>query len=205
MSTAPGTQVRRPGRPAQFDRDRALTELCLLFWTKGYEAATQEEMLAATGLSSSTLYRSFGTKPDILAATLTRYLAWADAMFAPLEDGHQGVADVQAFLTNLRAQFQSTMATAGCLAWNTMQDPINDDPRIKTLTDRHMQRLRAGLTAALGRAVDAGELTPSAPGYLVDVLRAGVLGIQARGRAGEVDDALTLLDGLVALLDRGEQ
>jgi AcrR family transcriptional regulator len=161
-------------------------------------------MLAATGLSSSTLYRSFGTKVDILAAALARYLAWADEMFAPLEHGRRGVADVHAFLDHIRAQFGSPMSAAGCLVWNTMQDPINRDPRIKTLTDRHMQRLRRGLTVALQRAADAGELPPSAPKNLAEALRAGVLGVQGRSRAGDTEDAITLLDGLRALLGRGQ-
>jgi len=203
MSRIPVTG-RGPGRPAQFDRDRALTELVWLFWSRGYDAATQEEMLAATGLSSSTLYRSFGTKADILEAALARYLAWADEMFAPLEHGRRGVADVHTFLDHIRAQLGGPMSTAGCLVWNTTQDPINGDPRIKTLTDRHMQRLRRGLTAALRRAADAGELPPSAPKHLAEALRAGVLGVQARSRAGDTADAITLLDGLRALLGPGE-
>lgn len=203
MST-PTASPRRPGRPAQFDRDNALAALLWLLWSKGYDAATQEEMLAATGLSSSTLYRSFGTKADILEAALALYLAWADEMFAPLEHGRRGVADVNAFLDHLEAQLDSPMSTAGCLVWNTMQNPINGDPRIKTLTERHMQRLRRGLTAALQRAADAGELTPSAPTYLADALRAGVLGVQARGRAGDIEDAIIMLDGLRGLLGRNE-
>lgn len=202
MST-PTASRRRPGRPAQFDRDNALSALLWLLWSKGYDAATQEAMLAATGLSSSTLYRSFGTKADILEAVLARYLAWADEMFAPLEHGHHGVADVNAFFDHLQALLGGPLSTAGCLVWNTMQNPISDDPRIKALTERHMQRLRDGLTAALQRAADAGEVPPSAPKYLADALRAGVVGVQARGRAGDIDDAITMLDGLRALLGHG--
>jgi TetR/AcrR family transcriptional repressor of nem operon len=204
MSSTTDAGPRRPGRPAQFDRDSALAALLWLLWSKGYDAATQEEMLAATGLSSSTLYRSFGTKADILEAALAQYLAYLDEMFAPLEHGRRGVADVHAFFDHLQAQFEGPMCNAGCLAWNTMQNPINGDPRIKTLTERHMQRLRRGLTAALQRAADAGELPPSAPEYLADALRAGVLGVQARGRAGDAADAITLLDGLRGLLGRNE-
>jgi TetR/AcrR family transcriptional regulator, transcriptional repressor for nem operon len=203
MSSTPVVGSRRPGRPAQFDRDNALSELLWLLWSKGYDAATQEEMLAATGLSSSTLYRSFGTKANILEAALALYLALLDEMFAPLEHGRRGVADVNAFFDHIRAQLEGPMSTAGCLAWNTMQNPINGDPRIKILTERHMQRLRRGLTAALQRAADAGELPPSAPTYLADALRAGVLGVQARGRAGDTADAITLLDGLRGLLGHG--
>ena len=203
MST-PTASPRRPGRPAQFDRDSALSALLWLLWNKGYDAATQEEMLAATGLSSSTLYRSFGTKADILEAALTRYLAWADAMFTPLEHGRAGLADVCAFFDNLQALLGGPLSTAGCLMWNTMQNPINGNSRINALTELYTRRLRAGLTGALQRAADAGEALPSKPQTLADALRAGVVGVQARARAGEVEDAITMLDGLRALLGQGE-
>src|SRR6516165_4480441 len=134
MST-PTASPRRPGRPAQFDRDNALSALLLLLWSKGYDAATQEEMLAATGLSSSTLYRSFGNKADILEAVLKRYLAAVDAMLAPLERGRRGTEDVHAFLDHIRAQLDGPMSTAGCLVVETMQESVNRDPRIKSLTD----------------------------------------------------------------------
>ncbi|MBB4855120.1 AcrR family transcriptional regulator [Mycobacteroides chelonae] len=205
MSNIPDTPARRPGRPARFDRDDSLTALVLLLWSRGYDAATQEEMLAATGLSSSSLYRSFGNKADVLEAALARYLAWADAMFAPLEHGHRGVADVHAFFDHLQTQLDGPLSNAGCLVWNTMQNPINDDPRIKTLTEQHMQRLRQGLTAALRRAAAAGELPASAPKNLADALRAGVLGVQARARSGDTADAITMLDGLRTMLDHDER
>src|ERR1700741_3045154 len=203
MSTPP-TSPPRPGRPAHFDRDNALAALLWLLWSKGYDAATQEEMLGATGLSSSTLYRSFGTKADILEAALVRYLQWSDGMLAPWERGQAGVADVCAFFGNLEAQLAGPLSSAGCLVWNTMQNPINGNPRIKTLTEQYMRRLREGLTGALQRAADAGEALPSAPESLADALRAGVIGVQARGRAGDIEDAITLLDGLRGLLGRNE-
>src|ERR1700756_977267 len=104
MSTPTVAAIRRPGRHEQLDRHNALAAPLRLLSRKGYDAATQEEMLAAAGLSSSTLYRSFGTKADILEAALASYLVLLDEMFAPLERGQAGVADVCAFFGNLEAQ-----------------------------------------------------------------------------------------------------
>src|SRR6201996_1128558 len=137
MSSTPVASSRRPGRPAQFDRDNALSALLWLLWSKGYDAATQEEMLAATGLSSSTLYRSFGTKADILEAALALYLAWADEMFAPLEHGRRGVADVNAFFDHLQALLDGPMSPAGCLGGTPSQNPISGAPRIRARTEGH--------------------------------------------------------------------
>ncbi|WP_083667454.1 TetR/AcrR family transcriptional regulator [Mycobacterium sp. SP-6446] len=194
---------RRPGRPPQFDRQCALDALLMLFWRKGYDAATQEEMLAATGLSSSTLYRSFGTKADIMHTVLQNYVDSACAMLIPLERGRAGAADVHAFLDEVEELIRGPMGTAGCLAVETMRDPINRDPRIKSLTDGHLRRMRRGLRGALRRAEAAGELaqaTPSTPARLADALQAGVLGALARARSGDAEHALALLRGVRALL-----
>jgi TetR/AcrR family transcriptional regulator, transcriptional repressor for nem operon len=197
------TTRRRPGRPAQFDRQRALDALLMLFWSKGYEDATQEEMLIATGLSSSTLYRSFGTKADILHTVLQRYVDSASAMLVCLERGGAGIADVHAFLDQVEDLIRGPMGTSGCLAVETMRDPINRDPRIRSVIDGHLRRMRRGLCAALRRAVAAGEFpraTSSTPARLADALQAGVLGALARARSGDAAHALVLLRGVRALL-----
>ena len=175
----------------------------MLFWRKGYDAATQEEMLVATGLSSSTLYRSFGTKADILHTVLQNYVDSASAMFFPLERGRAGTADVHAFLDQVEELIRGPMGTAGCLAVETMRDPINRDPRIKSVTDGHLRRMRHGLHAALQRAVAEGELAQAAQSTsarLADALQAGVLGALARARSGDAEHARELLRGVRALL-----
>lgn len=194
---------RTPGRPAQFDRQRALDDLLALFWRKGYAAATQEEMLSATGLSSSTLYRTFGTKSQILKAVLDRYGATADVMFAPLSDGTRGLADVEDFLDRVRQFLTGPMGASGCLVVGTMQDPINTDPRISAITEAYIHRMRDGLRASLLRAVNGGELPTSTPvSALADALRAGVLGALARARTGDILEATTMVTALSVLLPR---
>jgi TetR/AcrR family transcriptional regulator, transcriptional repressor for nem operon len=200
MSRSPAAERRRPGRPAQFDREHILDDLLMLFWRKGYEAATQEEMLTATRVSSSTLYRSFGNKADILRTVLERYVDSAASMLAPLEDGHEGTADVHAFLDHVEALITGPMGSAGCLAVETMQAPINRDARVRSLTDRHLQRMRRGLTKALRRAVEARELPQSTPPGLADAIQAGVLGALARARCGDTTHAAALLGGVRSLL-----
>jgi TetR/AcrR family transcriptional regulator, transcriptional repressor for nem operon len=182
-----------------FDRQRALDELLNLFWRKGYEATTQEEMLAATGLSSSTLYRSFGNKADILELVLRHYVEQASALFEPLEHGHRGIADLHSFLDLIDEWLRGPMGGAGCLVVETMQDPINQEPRVKALTDQHLDRLGHGLYAAVRRAVDCGEY-PSNGETFAAALQAAVLGVLARARTGDISDAVRLLNGVRALV-----
>lgn len=190
---------RRPGRPAGFDRTQALDALLTLFWRDGYDGATQEAMLAATGLSSSSLYRTFGTKPATFAAALERYLELSDRLLAPLERGTGGVADLGAFLDRLADQIGGPMGAAGCLAVATMTEPVNRNPAVAALTGRHLERMGAALRAAVRRGAAAGDTFPIDPDPFADVLLAAVLGVLTRAR-GDTAAAADLIDAVRALL-----
>jgi AcrR family transcriptional regulator len=109
------------GRPCNFDHDVALKALMLLFWEKGYEAATQQDMIARTGLSSSSLLNAFGSKPQIFARVLEAYTQVLDQSLAPLRQGTAGLDDLQGFFDNLTANVAGQLdCPSGCLAVKTM-------------------------------------------------------------------------------------
>jgi TetR/AcrR family transcriptional repressor of nem operon len=191
---------RAPGRPVEFDRTEALDALVDLFWQRGYEGATQDVMRESTGLSSSSLYRTFGTKVQTFEAVLHRYLELSDDMLGPLEQGTAGVADLHAMLDRAAGSLRSPAGGRGCMVVATTQDPVNRDPQVSALTRRHLARIRAAVRAAAIRAVNAGETLPAPLERFVDVFYASMLGILVSARAGDQDASLAMVDGLRALL-----
>lgn len=191
---------RAPGRPAEFDRTEALDALVDLFWQRGYEGATQDAMLESTGLSSSSLYRTFGTKAQTFEAVLHRYLELSDGMLGPLEGGTAGIADLNAMLDRAVGSLRTASGGRGCMVVATTQDPVNDDPQVSALTRRHLDRIRAAVRAAAVRAINAGETLPVPLEQFVDVFYASVLGTLVSARAGDQDASVAMIDGLRALL-----
>jgi TetR/AcrR family transcriptional repressor of nem operon len=57
----------------QFDPGQALASAMSLFWRKGYEATSLQDLLKATGLSKSSLYQTFGSKRALFERSLDLY------------------------------------------------------------------------------------------------------------------------------------
>ena len=72
---------RGRGRPAVFDRDVALREAMKLFWERGYEGTSFDELIAAMGISASSFYNSFGSKEALYCEATRSYLEWSGQWF----------------------------------------------------------------------------------------------------------------------------
>ena len=56
------------GRPKTFDREEALEAAMLLFWERGFEQTSVDEVAEAMGIRTSSLYSSFGDKEALKGA-----------------------------------------------------------------------------------------------------------------------------------------
>jgi AcrR family transcriptional regulator len=60
-------------RPKEFDPDKALGEALLLFWERGYEATSIDDIVTRLNLNRSSLYHTFGDKHALFLQTLRAY------------------------------------------------------------------------------------------------------------------------------------
>jgi AcrR family transcriptional regulator len=61
------------GRPRGFDVDVALDRALNVFWRKGYEGASLDDLTAAMGINRPSLYAAFGNKEELFRKVLERY------------------------------------------------------------------------------------------------------------------------------------
>jgi len=68
-----GSKMNRMGRPRAFDVDAALEAAMRVFWQKGYEGASLDDLTKAMGINRPSLYATFGDKEVLFRKALDRY------------------------------------------------------------------------------------------------------------------------------------
>jgi AcrR family transcriptional regulator len=72
---------RGRGRPSAFDRDAAIEKAMKLFWERGYQGTSFDDLIATMGISASSFYNSFGGKEKLYCEATQSYLASSSRWF----------------------------------------------------------------------------------------------------------------------------
>src|ERR1700730_6023480 len=87
------------GRPREFDREAALEAAMLLFWRKGFAAASMNDLCDAMGVRSPSLYAAFASKEALyLAAIEHSVLTYGPPVWDRLAEGATARAGVENLL-----------------------------------------------------------------------------------------------------------
>ncbi|MCB2409161.1 TetR/AcrR family transcriptional regulator [Hymenobacter lucidus] len=154
-------------RPAKYDRETMLQRALDLFWTKGYEATSVQNLLTGLDIHRGTLYDSFGDKHTLYLEVLAYY---EDKVGKPLlallwQPGSKKVAIEQLFATLVRNFGQDT-GRRGCLVTNAAMELALSDAEVAARVGFNQQRFADGFLQALQQAVADGDLAPRTPEQL---------------------------------------
>lgn len=144
----------------QFDCATILDRAARVFWDKGYEATSIQDLEAATGLGRGSLYNAFGDKEALFIAVLERYGETLGA--APLR--HLGCPDaragVAAMLGSIVARMDDPADPRGCLLTNSCTR--GGTPAIDAAAASAMRALQDAILGAIRRAHTQGQLAADA-------------------------------------------
>lgn len=178
------------GRPRAFDRDAALQAAVEVFWRQGFLATSMNDLCAAMGIRSPSLYAAFGSKEALYAEAIGRYSAAADEMIWNHVDGSATVREGMqtALLAAAGVVAGREGMPSGCMVTLATGEecPGGSPDTARYAREGSLAKLRAGLQ----RAMAAGELPQTT---IIDRLARFYLGV-VQGMAIQGRDGADLAD-----------
>lgn len=171
-------------RPREFDADAALDRAMEMFWSKGYEATSLDDLCEVTGLSRSSLYATFGSKRNLLLRSVDRYVEQrtpniAEILAQPLPIHDAFAALARRFID----QIVSGPGRRGCFLGNCAAELPRSDRAALARVREGLESTEATFRDALVRARARAELPSGADvDALARFLMAGFQGLRLVGK-----------------------
>lgn len=146
-------------RPKEFDEEKALAAALEVFWEKGYEATSVQDLTERMGIQKASLYNTFGDKHALFVRALNSYASGALDWYRAQLDHDAPVRESLATLfRNLTEGCEHDESCRGCLCVNSAVELAPHDPAIAALLVRHHQSQEDLFRKALVRGQASGEI-----------------------------------------------
>ena len=154
--------ARPRGRPRSFDERYALEKATQVFWSKGYDGVTIDDLVAGMGVGRPSLYSVFGDKRTLFLRVLRAYAERKGALAAKALLSPGTLRDsLAAFLRHAVESATEEGSAWGCLL--ECVAPLVNDAEVR----QFLQNAAAGAAALVeGRfrdAISAGEIPSDFP------------------------------------------
>jgi TetR/AcrR family transcriptional repressor of nem operon len=148
-------------RIKQFDPDKAVDQAMHLFWARGYEATSIQEIVQTLGINRFSLYGAFGDKHGLFMECIKRY---TDHVFVrsiyELEHDEGGLAAIERYFQKIARWAAKPKGKHGCLLVNAGAERASVDRVLNKHLRQQYTRAEEAFLMALRRAEQLGELRP---------------------------------------------
>jgi TetR/AcrR family transcriptional regulator, transcriptional repressor for nem operon len=179
-------------RTKEFDRDEVLERALSVFWAKGYEATSTDDLLGAMDIGRQSMYDTFGDKRTLFLEALRRYTdrnvaEIAERLAVSNESPLQAIRELLVAISLERP----AKRFLGCMGVNAISQFGTSDAGVSKLTRESSQVLDEILTRTVRRAKERGELDESTDERAASqFLQCMLQGLRIRAKAGASPQAL---------------
>jgi AcrR family transcriptional regulator len=151
---------RGRGRPKSFDRTAAIHQAMEIFWDRGYEGTTFDDLIGAMKLSPSSFYHEFGSKERLYREAADHYLNMSTGYLRGFSSHRDTRAAFEALIEEAAAFFTNDASPAGCMI---SLAGTHLPPHLRSVADytKNLRRLfEQTLARRLRKGVSDGDLPP---------------------------------------------
>ena len=179
-------------RPKEFNPDDAVEKAMQVFWHKGYEATSMEDLLTAMDLNRGSLYDTFGDKRQLFLKVIDRYCTtFVGSKFSLLDQPGPALPTLRRFIHGMIEGALADPQRRGCLIANTVMELAPHENEIAGTLRHALKMVEDTFFRVLARAKQQGELNSQKdPRTLARFLTTMMQGTIVMIKAGAPADAV---------------
>jgi TetR/AcrR family transcriptional repressor of nem operon len=171
-------------RPKAFDRTRAVSKALDVFWCKGYEATSVQDLLVAMGINRGSMYDTFHDKYSLYVEALERYAQIeTERLFSILDEDITGYAAIERFFSVIIDDLVNDKHRRGCFVVNTIIELAPHDDTLHQRVAAILDWIEAGFERTIRRGQHDGSINITVnPGQTARLLNNTMQGLRVIGK-----------------------
>jgi TetR/AcrR family transcriptional repressor of nem operon len=173
-------------RTKGFEEAEVLDKAVSIFWCKGYNGTSMQDLIDGLGISRSSLYDTFSDKKELFIAALKKYKAeQAAAMIAMIDNSTSILQTIQDLLKGLVVASIQDKENRGCFMINSTIETASHDTDVAAIVAGNMKDIEEALTRSIKKGQQSGEINPNyTPRALARFLFNTISGMKVAAKGG---------------------
>lgn len=147
-------------RSKSFDKEEVLDKAVEIFWRKGYNATSANDLVKELGLSRSSLYDTYGDKRTLFVNSLERYREQVvQETIALIDDSDDIRKTIKDIFTLAIEQDIGAKIPKGCLMVNSAVELSNTDDEIASIVLQNQKDIEDAFERAILRGQERSEIS----------------------------------------------
>src|SRR5262245_2658084 len=147
-------------KEVSFDEKKALQNATNLFWFKGYNGTSMDDLTKATGLSRSSIYNSFGDKQSLFIQCLSFYKNdLLDKVMEVLVKQNSPLKKIETVFKLSIDGLLSDKDRKGCLIVNTTTELANIEGEILSFMKKFSEQIEGLFQTWIKEGQESGEIS----------------------------------------------
>jgi len=146
-------------RKVEFDEAVALKRAMRLFWQKGYESTSIQDLVETLGINRFSLYNSFGDKKALFIQALELYHKTVlSELLKPLKSEGLGKQKLDDYLAFMQAKLESKSGLLGCFVQNSSLSSVAQHQDVSRVLRDMCGDLSASIESAIQQSINEGDM-----------------------------------------------
>lgn len=152
------------GRNKEFDEGSALADATEVFWVKGYESASTEDLLQAMGINKGSMYNTFGNKRELFRQVFDEFSKKSAARIKATFEKHKDPVDaVKEIYRDVTRPADPIEHQKGCFFIKILSEMSGMDEEMAAIAREKLLEVEAIYLTYMKKGVKEGYLKGNIP------------------------------------------